>query len=221
MLRRLSEQDYYQVLDVDYRATADEIRKAYESAREIYSVSSLVCSSILTAQERRRIFRHITEAYHTLAAEESRRQYDQTLAAEKPSLEEILSSGPASSGGEGDESPDSAPSRSFPRLVKDSAPSRKTVEKSKVVLGLKEEATGKFLREARESAGIDLRSIAEETKIGITVLRFIEQERLDQLPAPVYLRNFVSQFARCLGLDEEKVARSYLARIRRLQPREH
>jgi hypothetical protein len=31
----------------------------------------------------------------------------------------------------------------------------------------------------------------------------------------VYLRNFTRQVARCLGLDEERVSRSYLDRIRR------
>jgi cytoskeletal protein RodZ len=49
------------------------------------------------------------------------------------------------------------------------------------------------------------------------MLEYIETERLDRLPAPVYLRNFTLQIARCLGLDEEKVSRTYLARIRRLQ----
>jgi cytoskeletal protein RodZ len=49
------------------------------------------------------------------------------------------------------------------------------------------------------------------------MLEYIESERVDRLPAPVYLRNFALQIARCLGLDEEKVARTYLARIRRLQ----
>ena len=114
MLERLSEQDYYQVLEVDYNATEEEIRKAFERAREIYSSSSIVSSSILSAQERRRIFRHITDAYHTLAAKESRRQYDQSLAEEKPTFKEITSS-PPTPGGEGAAIPEHAQARKFPR----------------------------------------------------------------------------------------------------------
>ncbi len=67
--------------------------------------------------------------------------------------------------------------------------------------------------------GLDLQIISEETKIGVAMLRYIEEERLDRLPAAIYLRNFTSQIARCLALDEEKVSRTYLARIRRLEAR--
>jgi hypothetical protein len=89
--------------------------------------------------------------------------------------------------------------------------------RSPLQLGLTEEATGEFLRHAREALGLDLSTISEETKIGCSMLEYIEAERLDRLPAPVYLKNFTLQIARCLGLDEEKVARTYLSRIRRLQ----
>jgi hypothetical protein len=89
--------------------------------------------------------------------------------------------------------------------------------RSALQLGLTEEATGEFLRQAREALGLDLATISQETKIGCSMLEYIETERLERLPAPVYLKNFTLQIARCLGLDEEKVARTYLARIRRLQ----
>jgi cytoskeletal protein RodZ len=91
------------------------------------------------------------------------------------------------------------------------------LERINVALGAKEEATGEFLRKAREASGVDLRSISHETKIGVTMLGYIEEERLDRLPVEVYLRNFVRQYARCLGLEDERIARSYVARIRRLQ----
>ena len=64
---------------------------------------------------------------------------------------------------------------------------------------------------------MDLRTIAEETKIGVTMLHYIEEEQLERLPVPVYLKNFVSQYARCLGLQEKKVTRSFMARIERLR----
>jgi cytoskeletal protein RodZ len=75
--------------------------------------------------------------------------------------------------------------------------------------------TGEFLRKAREAMGLELSTISEETKIGRSILEYIEDERVDRLPASVYLRNFTRQVARCLGLDEERVSTSYLDRIRR------
>ncbi len=79
-----------------------------------------------------------------------------------------------------------------------------------------EEATGEFLRKAREAMGLELQAISEETKIGQTMLEYIETERLDRLPAPVYLKNFTRQFAACLGLDGDRVASTYVERVRRL-----
>ncbi len=228
MFRRLSEQDFYQVLEVGYDASPEEIQSAYEDAREIYSREALVSVSILSEQERRRIYERIAEAYQTLIAEESRRLYDESLGipgrrasryrvpAERLETPLILSSPldpmdtEALSEAEGT-LPASAPTAPSPEKL--------ALEKRRnpLQLGLTEEATGEFLCRARAALGLDLATISAETKIGCSMLEYIEAERLDRLPAPVYLKNFTLQIARCLGLDEEKVARTYLARIRRLQ----
>lgn len=222
MFRRLSEQDHYQVLEVRYDASSEEIQSAYEEAREIYSREALVSFSILSEQDRRRIYERVAEAYQTLIAEESRRLYDESLglarrmparsrasaerAANTPASKEI----PAAATPESESSPVEEPEAAAPK-------STVTTRECPIQLGLTEEATGDFLKRAREILGLDLATIAEETKIGVSMLEYIENERLDRLPAPVYLRNFALQMAHCLGLDEEKVSRTYLARIRRLQ----
>lgn len=213
MFKRLSEQDHYQVLEVPYDATTEEIQRAYDAVREIYQSDALVAGSILTPDERRAILDRLSEAYQTLIAEESRRFYNEALSESSPALRTVLSP----------RTEPSAPGRalaalaiaqSTPRLVKSPPAARK---RALLTLRDGEEATGEFLRRAREAAGLDLRSIAEETKISATTLTHIEQERLDRLPAHVYLRSFVTQYARCLGLEEERVAGSYLARVNRLQ----
>ena len=227
MFRRLSDQDFYQVLEVGYDASPEEIQSAYEDAREIYSREALVSASILSEPERRRTYERIAEAYQTLIAEESRRLYDESLgiprrsasrsrvAAERHETPLILSSPlnpldtEALNEAEGT-LPESAPA---PPPEKPSPEPRR----SPLQLGLTEEATGEILRSAREALGLDLATISEETKIGCSMLEYIEAERLERLPAPVYIKNFTLQIARCLGLDEEKVARTYLSRIRRLQ----
>jgi len=216
MLDRPSDQNHYQVLEISEAATAEEVQSAYQRAKEIYGSDSVVSSSILTPEERREILERVTEAYHTLIAGESRRLYDRSLA------ERTRSSGEAETPGTesyprfiAGTSP--SPSPSYPRLVEIPPRSGETSDRPKVTLGVKEEASGAFLRKAREAAGVDLRSISQETKIGVTMLGYIEEERLDRLPVAVYLKNFVQQYARFLGLEDERVARSYLARIRRLQ----
>ena len=73
---------------------------------------------------------------------------------------------------------------------------------------------GAFLGQRRRSRGFALTDVAAETKIRPTILEWIENEEFARLPTPVYVRGFVIQIARCLGLpDHEEVARLYLARM--------
>jgi curved DNA-binding protein CbpA len=229
MFERPSDQNHYEVLEISERASAEEIQSAYERAKEIYGTDSVVSSSILAPEERRQILERVTDAYHTLIAEESRRLYDRSLAAPVPSRNPQNGSTPAPPaarvGYVAGTSPSASPAQAYPRLVElrprganeTAAEIDAPLERMNIALGAQEEATGEFLRKAREASGVDLRSISHETKIGVTMLGYIEEERLDRLPVEVYLRNFVRQYARCLGLEDERIARSYVARIRRLQ----
>jgi len=77
------------------------------------------------------------------------------------------------------------------------------------------EAPGPFLRQARDLAGLSLEEIARRTKIGTRYLTAIETENFERLPAPVYLRGFVDQYARQVGLsDSRQITEIYLERCR-------
>ena len=73
--------------------------------------------------------------------------------------------------------------------------------------------TGPDLRKLREARGMSLRQIAAVTKIGTRVLEYIEEDRFSFLPPTVYLRGFLVEYAKLLGLDPRRVAEAYLARI--------
>jgi cytoskeletal protein RodZ len=45
-------------------------------------------------------------------------------------------------------------------------------------------------------------------------LQALEGEVFAKLPAPVYVRGFLAEYARCLGLDAERVKQTYLDRYR-------
>ena len=74
--------------------------------------------------------------------------------------------------------------------------------------------SGGLLRAVRESQGTSLEQISERTKVGTSYLRCIEEEDFDKLPAAVYVRGFVTEFAKCLRLDPEQVSQSYIRRYR-------
>jgi cytoskeletal protein RodZ len=64
---------------------------------------------------------------------------------------------------------------------------------------------GESLRREREVRGVSLQEIAAATKIGTRMLQAIEEDRLDQLPQGLFVRGFVREYARFLGLDEQKI----------------
>jgi hypothetical protein len=73
---------------------------------------------------------------------------------------------------------------------------------------------GAFLRYHRLRAGLTLHRIAIETKIGVAILEHIEQEDFAALPAAVFVRGHVVQFARELHLEAaEDLAKHYLAKM--------
>ena len=77
-----------------------------------------------------------------------------------------------------------------------------------------EEPGGRFdgarLRRTRLRRGLDLDDVARVTKVSPTYLRFLEEERFEELPARVYVRGFVTLYASSLGLDPRAVAEDYL-----------
>lgn len=73
---------------------------------------------------------------------------------------------------------------------------------------------GALLREARERRGISLDDLARATKIRAGILRAIETNRRDDLPAPIYLRAFVRAYAREVGMDPDDAVTRYLDQFR-------
>jgi cytoskeleton protein RodZ len=68
---------------------------------------------------------------------------------------------------------------------------------------------GETLRQARISLGLDLEHAAEATNIRARYLDDLEGERFERLPAPVYTRSFLREYADLLGLDAELLVTWY------------
>lgn len=80
------------------------------------------------------------------------------------------------------------------------------------------EFNGDLLRKIREYKSVDLERLSDMTKVSKLYLQAIENESYEKLPAPVYVRGFVFQYAKCLKLKPEVVANSYIARMKKLKP---
>lgn len=79
--------------------------------------------------------------------------------------------------------------------------------------GVKASWDGPSIRSAREQVGISIRELSSRTKINISILRALEDERFEDAPkARVYVRGFIQCIAEEIGLDPETVAGDYVPR---------
>ena len=207
-MRSLAEQSYYEVLEAPLEGTPQQIERAYRIARATYLPSSGATYSLFSAEESAAILRRIEEAWAVLSDARLRREYDARLGRTEVST-------PTSVRPERVEVPKPLEPVRERRL--DLAPQRAPARELDLENGLAPENgvfDGEVLRRIRVSLGIELEEISTITKINDQHLRSIEANQYDVLPAPVYLRGFLKQIAKCLSLDPARVADSYTDRMR-------
>jgi flagellar biosynthesis protein FlhG len=173
---------------VSPNVTVKEIQRAYEHAKETFHRDSLAIYSLFSEEEVNEIQAAIEEAYRVLADEALRNSYDRSHL-------------PTSSGQKWEK----------PTEVQGiSREKESSLSFTGLSFNVEEEVyRGKILRQIREKMGIDLKTISTETKISIKILEWIEEEVLEKLPAPVYLKGFLKGYAQSLGLDPQKVVEGY------------
>jgi len=74
-----------------------------------------------------------------------------------------------------------------------------------------DEKLGDFLRREREARGISIEAVAEKTKISLTNLRALEQGSWSVFRSEFFIKGFLRQYARVIGLDEGAVMERYHA----------
>jgi len=181
----MSKTDYYELLDVSPKASTMDIIHAYRQAKLAFQEDSPATYGLFSDVEMQEMRDQIDQAYHVLTDSEKRRAYD---------VERQQKSG---------ESPQ-------PSLNGSSKRSRQTGNDG---LAHRIESAhrfpGSFLREIREQKQISLQSIAERTRISSQYLKAIENEDDSSFPALVYLKGYLRQYAREIGLDPERVVQGY------------
>ena len=76
---------------------------------------------------------------------------------------------------------------------------------------LEGESFGAWLRSQRIGRGIELRTIADASKISLRYLEALEQDRFEILPAAVFAKGFLRQYSRFVGLDPEEVVNFFMS----------
>ncbi len=217
MIKKIDDLNYYELLEVSPRASSQEIHRAYERVRRVYEPNSIALYSLFSPEETAAITQRIEEAYRTLVYEDNRKRYDAQLR-EKNELAELP---PLPS--ERNYQPHhvqpalTLPSEnrylSTPELPFQQPPQPKPVhETATPVSQFIGEFTGPAIKMLREQNSLDLRDIADMTKIGTRYLEYLEEENFQKLPARAYIRGFIMLYAKALGCEPERMSSEYLKR---------
>lgn len=193
-MKPLDTQNFYELFEIPVDSTPDQIQQAFDLARKTYADGSLASYSLFDEKERKAIMRRIFLAHETLSDEKRRRLYDRDIGV----LKEPENARKTAPMADLFSSMDSEPVK--PISIREK-PRPETLD-------------GSRLREYRESLQIPLQEIAHKTRVNITYFEFLEKERYNSLPPPVYLRGYIKQYASHLGLDPSAVADRILSLVR-------
>jgi len=199
--------NYYEILELNTNSAQHEITMAYERARSTYSGENPAIYTIFSEKEARELLELIEEAYSILGNKTLRNIYDQRLLGQKSQSQDLTY-----------ESILQASRQLFPEIKGESKKSTYTpdndFEKS---IQNRADWTGEFLKKVREYKNITVEKMSAITKINTYYIIAIEDMNPSSLPATVFVRGYVIQIAKELGLNDKMVADSYMTLFKEKQ----
>lgn len=197
---QLPKHNYYEILELPTNAAQHEVTTAYDRAKRTYSGENPAIYTVFSDAEARELLSLIEEAYSVLGNKTLRSIYDQRLLSSQFSLDD-LSYG-SILGASKQYYPEPKAEQKRPQYQKDNEFEKEIVAQT--------QWDGAFLKRVREYKGLSIERISEKTKINPYYISSIEKMESKSLPASVFVRGYVSQIAKELGLSDKLVADSYL-----------
>lgn len=213
--------NYYEILDLTPQCRMEDIERAYKIAKNTYGSQNSALYSLYDKSDNADIIRKIEEAYSVLSTPEKRKEYDR----HKGFLPDVLSE-PAKAIQDG----------KTDQVAREESKYHSTLSSSNVNVSRytsikrydldytvdphfekeiesSEDFSGDFLKKIREYKNMDLKRLSDLTKVSISKLVHIEEENFSKLPARIYIRGYLFQYAKCLKLPIDKVIQSYLKNV--------
>lgn len=202
-VKALDHQNHYEVLELSPGARPEEIERAYRLAQATWAEGSLALYSVFDDADAAIVRERVGHAYRVLSDERARRAYDQATFESPPAPQ------PVQIGRLHDVEPLDEDYEELEISLESAFGGGTRVSAE----GGEADYDGPRLRRARMHRGFELEDIGQITKITLTHLQAIEDEAFDSLPAAVYVRGFVTAYARAIGLDPGRVTASYMPRL--------
>jgi curved DNA-binding protein CbpA len=203
----VSERNFYEVLEVEPAATARQIKEAYERAVQLIDGENVAGYLMLDEAGQRGVRAEIEEAYAVLSDPAQRAQYDAAQGTDPPKARR--------------------PRLRFLRPVEDSSkpepaapgpadpvePPEAEPESESAAEADEPAVNGAYIRQLREAKGLSVAEIAKKTRVPKAYVAAIEAEDRENLPKAVFVRGFLTQIARQLGVDRARLADGYVRTV--------
>lgn len=192
---------YYDILEVKSDAPQNEITRAYERAKITYSATNPALYTVFSMDEARELVQVIEEAYMVLGNATYRTRYDELLHDPAIKVDEL----------------------SYDTIV--GSPFISTNDKQRAYFrseykkdeDIEDQIAntsmwdGPMLKKVREYKNISIEKMSEITRINQYYLQSVEKNDWKNLPVAVFVRGFIVQITRVLGLNEKKVVESFMS----------
>lgn len=193
---------YYEILEINQHCPQHEVTTAYDRLRSTYSGENPAIYSIFSEVEAREYLHLVEEAYSVLGNKTLRALYDEKVGqGQKTKGNLSFETLQAESKTVFNETAKKISSFKIQHLVN---------EQLENEIKSCTEWTGAFLKKVREYKSVPVERMSEVTKISAFYINAIEAVEPVHLPAVVFVRGYVGQIAKTLGLNEKLVCDSYM-----------
>lgn len=203
--------NYYEILEVEPKASNQDIYQAYARIKKTYSLRNPDIFKNFTFDELQELLVVIEEAYATVGNKDTREIYDRKFAKMFPDfhlekMDFIAVEKPVE-----EEKPVVASADLIPTgFAKTSLSSYKVDDTLESLIAHQEFFDGTFLGKIRRYKNVNLEDLSKTTCISMKYLSALEDNNYNALPAAVFTRGYVNQYCKILGLDPERVIPSFM-----------
>jgi curved DNA-binding protein CbpA len=197
-----SQFNYYEILEVTPHSPQNEITLAYEKLRSTYSSSNPAIYSMFTEVEACELIQMVEEAYSVIGNKTLRTIYDEKLGQKNKLVDLSFEAIQVESKAAVLERPKTANLKSIQNFVPNA--------KFEAEYNAWTAWDGSKLTQIREYKKISAALMSEVTKVSVFYINAVESMDRTNLPAAVFVRGYVVQIAKTLGLNEKLVADSYM-----------
>ncbi|MCP5105764.1 MAG: helix-turn-helix domain-containing protein [bacterium] len=217
---------YYEILELESGASANDLTRAYNHLKKLYSSESMATQPIdneWNETDKQQILERVEEAYAALLPfapeekpvpvqeEEAVSVPDEYHAEVAPVVSIEFDEDDAPSDMQGDSEEISEPFTIWndeeEETAEEGVDDDDTLAEEFIKTG---PVSGEVFRQMREKRGLSIDELSESTQIPAEMVEYIEQEDFAKLPDAGYLRWFITTYAKTLSIDPRDAADEYM-----------